>query len=184
MNKKNLSLLMVLVALIVVLPAGIAVAKAATQNITFNLADGSWQESEVDTSYFVAAVNLTGKLMERGGAQYLTPLHGVLTVEDAEYKIQVKALKQSEPLYVQEMTITLPPSMGGYILMTQTYSVVEANVEGGKFMGWLQWATTTRYDADGNIVGETSGSASLTLNGVVDGKLVSRYVSGEAPEIE
>jgi len=190
MKKKTLSMLMVLAALILVVPAGIVDAKAAPQNIAFDLA-GSWQEDGIDpgtgtptTDYYDASVTLTGKISGKGGATYLTPLNGILALDGTEYKIQVKALKQSEPLYGQEISIPMPPAIGGYILISQTYGVIEANVEGGKFMGWLQWVSTTTYDADGNVVDEPSGASSLTLNGIVNGKLVSSYVYGDAPEIE
>ncbi len=185
MKKKTLSMLMILAALILAVPAGIADAKAAPQDITFDLA-GSWQEEGIDQTgpidnYYEAAVSLSGKTSDKGGSKYLSPLHGTLALNGTEYQIQVKALKQSEPLYGEEIRIDLPFGLG-YIISEQTQGVVEANTEGSKLMGWLEWHLSTQYDAEDNFV-STSGGSTLILFGIVDGKSVTVTLDGGAPEI-
>ena len=185
MKKKTLSMLLVLLLLILAVPAGIADAKAQPQDIAFDLS-GSWDEEYIDETgevedNYEAAVSLSGKISEKGGGKYLSPLHGILDVEGTEYKIQVKQIKQSEPLYGQEGTQTLP---NGLTLVTaQTVAIVEANVQGDKFMGLLKWGSNTLYDANGGIIFSIGGS-DLSLSGIVDGKLVSVSLAGENPEIE
>jgi len=193
MKKKTLSMLLVLLLLILAVPAGIADAKAQPQDIAFDLS-GSWDEEYIDETgevedNYKAAVSLSGQISEKGEGKYLsplhgtlalTPLHGTLAVDGSEYKIQVKQIKQSEPLYGQE-GITL---INGLTLVTaQTVAIVEANVQGDKFMGLLKWGSNTLYDADGGIMFSTGGS-DLSLSGIVDGKLVSVSLAGENPEIE
>lgn len=187
MKRKILTSLLLITVLMLAVPAGIVMAKATSQTIEFDLS-GSWSEDGVDPDTgdpidvdYDAAVILTGKISEKGGAKYLSPLHGTLALDGMEYKIQVKQIKQSEPLYGDETRIDLP-SINRYLIIAQTYGVVEANVEGNKFVGWLQWNSTTWYDYDDNII-STSGGSDLTLNGISDGKLVSGYLFGDAPEI-
>ncbi|MGB2815378.1 MAG: hypothetical protein WBC75_09880 [Dehalococcoidales bacterium] len=192
MKKKTLSMLMVLAALILIVPAGIVDAKAQPQDIAFSMV-GDWSEegfdpdtgNPVDVDYD-AAVSLSGKTSEKSGSKYLSPLHGILDVEGTEYKIQVKALKQSEPLYVDETRIDLPyfPPywLGGYIISSTNSGIIEANIEGSKFIGWLEWHLSTQYDADDNIV-DTSGGSTFILFGIVDGKSVTVTLDGDAPEI-
>lgn len=188
MKKKTLSMLMVLAALILIVPAGIVDAKAQPQDIAFDLS-GSWDEEfinpetgEPDEANYEAEVILSGKISEKGGGKYLSPLHGALALDDgSEYKIQVKQIKQSEPLYGQEGITTLPN--GWTLVISQTVAVVEANVQGDKFMGLLKWGSNTLYDAEGGIIFSTGGS-DLSLSGIVDGKLVSVSLAGVNPEIE
>ena len=192
MKKKTLSMLMVLAALILIVPAGIADAKAQPQDIAFSMV-GDWSEEgfdpdtgdPVDVDY-EAAVSLSGKTSDKSGDKYLSPLHGTLAVDGSEYKIQVKALKQSEPLFGEETRWDLPylPPyfLGGYVITSSTNGIIQANTEGGKFMGWLEWHLSTQYDADDNIV-STSGGSTLILFGIVDGKSVTVTLDGDAPEI-
>jgi len=187
MKRKTLSILVVVALLILAMPAGLAYAKAQPQNITFNLT-GSWQEDGINpdtgeptSDYYDASVALSGKISDKGGAKYLTPLHGTLAVNGTEYSIQVKQIKQSEPLYGDEMVINFP---NGWKLVTvQTQGIVETNIQGKKFIGFLNWGSTTMYDASGGIL-FTSGGTDLTLSGIVDGKRVSISLAGDVPEIE
>ncbi len=193
MKKKTLSMLLVLVLLILAVPAGIADAKAQPQDIAFDFS-GSWDEEfinpetgEPDEVNYAAAVILSGKTSEKGGAKYLSPLHGVLALNGSEYKIQVKALKQSEPLFGEETRVDLPyfPPyfFGGYTITSSTSGVIEVNAEGSKIIGFLEWHITTQYDTDDEMVGEPYGGSTLILFGIVDGKYVTVTLDGGAPEI-
>jgi len=187
MKKKTLSMLMILAALILIVPAGMADAKAQPQDIAFDLS-GSWSEQGLDPDTgdpidvdYDAAVILSGKISEKGGGKYLSPLHGTIALEDGpEYKIQVKQIKQSEPLYGDEIIYYYPNSEQPSMVMVLTQGIVEANIEGKKFMGWLQWYSNTAYLPTGDILFETGGSE-LTLSGIVDGKLVSISLDYVAP---
>ena len=195
MKRKILTSLLLLTMLTLAVPAGIVYAKAQPQDIAFDLA-GSWDEESIDETgqevedEYEATVILTGKISDKGGGKYLTPLHGTLAltplngtiaVDGSEYKIQVKQIKQSEPLYEQEGITEIPN--GSTLVITQTFAVVEANVEGGKLMGWLEWGSNTMYDAAGNVIFSIGGT-DVALTGIVDGKLVSVSLAGENPEIE
>lgn len=187
MKRKLLTSLLLVTVLMLAVPAGIVVAKAQPQDIAFDLA-GSWEEEGIDPETgepvdvdYDAAVILTGKISDKGGGKYLTPLHGTIALDDSEYKVQVKQIKQSEPLYGQEGVTQMP---NGWTLVTaQTFAVVEANVEGGKLMGWLEWGSNTLYDADGNVI-FSNGGTDVALTGIIDGKLVSVSLAGDSPEIE
>jgi len=193
MKKKTLSMLLVLVLLILAVPAGIADAKAQPQDIAFDLS-GSWSEEGINPETgepveadYAASVYLTGKTSEKGEAQYLTPLHGTLDVEGTEYKIQVKQIKQSEPLYSSETRWDVPDYFSldyTYTITSSTSGVIEVNAEGSKFIGFLEWHITTQYDTDDEMVGEPYGGSTLVLFGIVDGKSVSASLDGVAPVIE
>jgi hypothetical protein len=187
MKRKILTSLLLMTILMLAVPAGIVVAKAAPQDIAFDLS-GSWEEEGIDpdtgepvATDYGAAVILTGKISDKGDGQYLSPLHGTIALDGSEYTIQVKQIKQSEPLYGQEGVTQMP---NGWTLVTaQTFAVVEANVEGGKLMGWLEWGSNTLYDAAGNVIFSTGGT-DVALTGIMDGKLVSVSLAGDNPEIE
>ena len=194
MKRKTLSILVVVALLILAMPAGLAYAKAQPQNIAFDLT-GSWQEDGIDpdtgeptSDYYDASVTLTGKISDKGGAQYLTPLNGTIGINGGEYKIQLKSVKQSEPLYSVETRYDLPYlppySLGGYIIQSITSGVMEANIEGNKFIGFLQWHSSTQYDNNGEIVGEPTGGSTLVLFGIAGSKYVEVSLDGDAPGIE
>ena len=148
MKRKILVSLLLITVLMLAVP-GIADAKAQPQDIAFDLS-GSWSEDGFDPDTgdpidkdYDATVILSGKTSEKGGAKYLSPLHGVLALNGSEYKIQVKALKQSEPLFGEKTRVDLPyfPPyfLGGYIVTYTTNGIIEANTEGSKLIGWLEW---------------------------------------------
>lgn len=193
MKGKILVSLLLIAVLMLAVPAGIADAKAQPQDIAFDLS-GSWSEdgfdpdtgNPIDVDYD-AAVILSGKTSEKGGAKYLSPLHGTLALNGSEYKIQVKALKQSEPLFGEETRLDLPDMppffLGGYIITSTMNGIIQANTEGSKLIGWLEWHSSTQYDADDNIVSTSGGGSTLILFGIVDGKSVTVTLDGDAPEI-
>jgi hypothetical protein len=189
MKRKILTSLLLVTVLMLAVPAGIVAAKAQPQDIAFDMT-GSWDEEGYDPetgdpigANYDAAVVLTGKISGKGSGTYLSPLHGTIAVGDSEYSIQVKQIKQSEPLYGDEMVIYYPNSQQPRMVMVTTQGIVEANVEGKKFIGWLDWNSTTMYFPDGTIMFE-SGGTDLTLSGIVDGKRVSVSLAGGVPSIE
>ncbi len=189
MKRKILTSLLLMTILMLAVPAGIVYAKAQPKDITFDLA-GSWAEQGYDpetgdpvSASYDAAVVLTGKISDKGGAKFLSPLHGTMAVGDSEYSIQVKQVKQSEPLYGDEMVIYYPNSQQPRMVIVATQGIVEANVEGKKFIGWLDWNSTTMYYLNGDIMYQ-GGGTNLSLSGIVDGKMVSVSLDGGVPEIE
>lgn len=185
--KRKLVVLVVLSVLLLAVPAGVAVAKSAPQAISFDFM-GTYEVSEPISGNVTgsppANVTLTGHVKDKNGAQYLTPLNGVITIGEAEYQILVKEAKQSEPVFYWEWERHYSNSSIPYYWVYRNWnSLAEVNIEGSKCIGWLSWQSVTTYNVTNDEVLNISGSSELNFSGVVDGNMVNGYLDGDFPEI-
>lgn len=180
MKRKTLSMLLVLAVLILAVPAGIVAAKSADNTIAFDL-EGDWTAFEPTTGDPIqsdATAILTGKINEKNGRFYLTPLNGTITIGDVEYPIHVKEAKQSEPIYQQHYELDTQ-----YVYMDNEDWIcfVEVNIDGDKLVGKLYWYDHYKLIKINGKVYESEGT-DLEFSGVVDGNWVDCLLSGDLPQ--
>jgi len=135
-----------------------------------------------------ATAVLNGNIKYKGGTQYLSPLQGTITIitiineieiEEIDYNIRVKSLKQSEPIWYHE-TESGTPGSGDYWREQEWRCYVEVNIEENKYIGNLKWGS---YHWEyGNETYDWQYS-DLDFVGMADSKKVDCWLEGDLPEI-
>ena len=163
---KKIVMVLLVAALAVSIPTGLALAKTEVKNIEFNTAANNlgWWQTRPQASSSVTNhrcdFHLEGSLRERGDLKYLSPLTGTIYNKqtEVEYNIQVKPVDESEPIY--HWTVT-GDTWRAYVV---------ANIEGREAVGILYW--------------NNQGKAWLYVDGVVDGNLVSIWFESATVTID
>jgi len=188
MKRKGFAILLVLVLVMLGPAAGVASAKTTTKTINFNLdTQGQLTHYVVreplinDTSSFDVTIDLTGKILDKNGGEYLLPLKGIITIDGEEHWISVKQAKQAEPIFYYKFEFGAPG--GTYYMVTQWWKCfVEINTEGNKYVGTLEWQTY--YVKRQGIPPQSWEKSYLEFFGVKDGKMVEGNLRGDGPVIE
>lgn len=178
MNRKVIALLFAATMVMSLAAIGTAAAKTTKENIEFNLyADEYCTDYLDDEDCVPASAVLTGNIKDRYGTMYLSILTGTFTLDDVDHKIQVKSLKQSEPVSY-EIDVEVTPGEGNYLVCEEWYTPVEINIQGDKYIGYLEWS---------KCYGETAGTvfeyeySLLYFTGIVDGNEVECVMIGDFP---
>ena len=178
MNRKVITLLLAATMVMSLAAIGTVAAKTTTQKIEFNLNDGEYCTDYPDDEDCVpASAVLTGNIMDRDGTMYLSILKGTITLGGVNHKIQVKSLKQSEPI-TYEIDVEGTPNEGDYQVCEEWFTPVEINIQGDKYIGYLEW-TKCYGETDGNVL-EYEYSL-LYFFGIVDGNEVECGMIGDFP---
>ena len=179
MNTKVIAVLLAAALVMSVTAIGMAAAKTTTQKIEFNL-DGWYDTYDPATGTWTdvpAYAILTGNIKDKDGTLYLSPQTGTITIDGIENQIQVKTPKQSEPVLYYEYESGTPGS-GNYYKYQDWYTMVEVNIEGKKYIGWLDWG---KYHEEwGGSVWDYEYSY-LSFEGIVDGKMAHCWLYGDFP---
>ena len=179
MNTKVIAILFAAALVMSVTAIGMAAAQTTTQKTEFNL-DGWCDTYDPATGTWTsvpAYANLTGNIKDKDGTLYLSPQTGTITIDGIENQIQVKTPKQSEPVLYYEYEYGTPGS-GYYYKGQDWYTMVGVNIEGKKYIGWLDWGKY--YFEWGSSVGNYEYSY-LGFQGIVDGKMASCWLDGDFP---
>lgn len=163
---KKIVMVLLVVALAVSIPTGIAIAKTEVKSIEFNTPvnnPGWWQtrpQASPPVSNHRCDFHLEGTIRERGDLKYLSTLTGTIydRKTNVEYTIEVKPVDASEPLYHWTAS------------GDDWRSYVVGNIEGRKTVGILYW--------------NNQGKAWLFLDGVVDSNYVGIWFTNAAVIID
>ena len=171
---------------------GTAAAKTTTQSIEFTLE--GWGESYdpvTDTwiSVPVSAV-LDGNVKDKDGTFYLSPQTGTITIDGVEHQIQVKQAKQSEPVFYYEDSECwwYDACNNGCYEMESWMTISEINIEGRKYIGNLNWHKyhdwgVYQLNCECEPYDYYYEESYLYFTGIVDGKMMDFWLSGDFPVI-
>lgn len=98
-------------------------------------------------------------------------MSGIIKIDGVDNNIQIKGVKQSEPLAYFAYEYGTPGSY--YVKYESWQAPVEINMRGHKCIGFITWYRY-HYDDWGEVY-DYKGS-NLNFNGIVDGKPVSAYI--------
>jgi len=167
MKKRFIAILLAAVVL-VTLPTALVVAKeTTTHEINFNI-DGKYMTK----NYFMespvrvdANTTFGGELREKNGNWYLSPLEGNITIDGAPYEIVVKQLNHPRPVNYY-LYYDTPEQKS-----EQWYCVVEVNIDGDKYTGWLWfWVYYTKVNG---VPIPNQGQSFINFQGIIDGKITN-----------
>lgn len=171
MIKINISLAAVLLAAAIVVSATAVLAKETEVNkIEFNL-EGLYQTYDPVTKTWTsvpASAVFDGNIRTQGDNNYLSPLSGIINIDGVDNNIQIKDVKQSEPMAYIVDEYGIPGDY--YYKIEQWMGLTEVNIQGHKFIGQVGWYNWYEYYYGMESEGQES---ILYLSGVVDGKPAS-----------
>ena len=164
MKKKVIAILMATVILMI-LPATVVAAQNTTTheiNLTLNgrYDTRDYRFPSPPPPYVTANVTIGGELKEKNGNWYLSPLTGNIKIGDSNYEIVVKPLSHPQPInYCLHFNYPEQKS-------EEWYCVVEVNIEGDKYTGWLWFWLYNWYT-------QYQGQSQLYFQGIVDGQIAT-----------
>lgn len=181
MSRKIIAILFAATLVMSAAAMGMAAAKTTTQKIEFDFDEGWYDTSDPATGEWTsvpASAVLTGNIKDKDGTQYLSPQTGTITIDGIEHQIQVKQPKQSEPVMYYEYEWGTPGAE--YYKYQEWYKIVEVNIEGDKYIGWLYWGKY-HYEYYGEVWDYEYSY--LSFQGIADGKMANCWLHGDFPEI-
>ena len=179
MDRKVIAVLFAATLVMSVVAIGMAAAEITTQKTEFNL-DGYYETFDPATgieTIVPARAILTGNIRDADGTWYLSPQRGTITIDGIENQIQVRPLKQSEPVIYGE-EVDGSPDTGNYYIDQYWFTMVEVNIGGKKYTGRLGWDKIYE-EWDGGS--EEYGYSYLEFYGIVDGKDHQSWLDGDFP---
>ena len=181
---KKFLLILLAVTLAISIPVGVVFANSATQQIDFDLDEGTYEAWDLgpDGDYINVPTSAVfeGKIRFTEDYCYLSAMSGTITIDGVVYQILVRTHKPSETIFYGELELGTPGEIG-YYYEEQIYCYVEANIKGSKYIGTLIGLHTIEIDTTGQLV--EYGLSSLHFEGIMDGTWVISSLSGDWPEI-
>ncbi len=165
MKKRVIAILLVAV-LLMILPAALVAAKETTHTINFNL-DGKYLTKDYFSDWAAVPVDANatfgGELREKNGNWYLSTLTGNITIDGVPHEIVVQQLYHPPRVNYHLNYDTL------YSKSEQWYCLVEVNIDGDKYAGWLWfWVIYSKVNGEPIPVG---GQSFINFQGIIDGKI-------------
>lgn len=171
---RNLTTTLLVAAVVMSAAIGIAAAVTTTNQIEFNLNQGAYYTNDPVTgtyTYVPASAVINGIIKNKDGTLYISPQTGTITIDGVDHNIQVKNAKQPEPILYYKYEYGTPGQY--YYKYEYWYDMVEVNIEGNKYIGWLYWS---KYHQEYYSTVYDYASSQLGFQGIVDGKMVSASV--------